>query len=441
VVVVMIALAVAVVTYFELFQSTSNTAREPIPTPFAHPTAVPTRAPLAPAPVLRTAPLLNEYFQTGGDWPAVAGISSLGGNLVLDNTAGVRPLTAFHGGYRTGVDGFVLDATLRLSSGPTGSAYGIAATHGSGTKASSVALLVTGTGEWAVRRTGAGGVKMLVNWRRSTAVRTGRDTPNDLQLRLVPGKGGKAGTLVVSINGQREGALLAAWPAMAAGVGLEVDPGIVVICQDFSVDRLVGPKPVVDEHWLGQHPAWSSTTAAKSVPLLQHGSLLLHPAPGNPWADASNGTYRVMPKAKSLREAVAFTLYSAGGGHSSGGLVFARSVQKPPARGKRPAPSIALAATIDTGGHVSVEELTAGHAKVLVKPIYSHYVRATYGFNLLQAVVSHHAGALLVQISVNGKTLLTYATRIAGLQPATGIAAVGTHAMVVASAFILYVPA
>jgi hypothetical protein len=98
---------------------------------------------------------------------------------------------------------------------------------------------------------------------------------------------------------------------------------------------------------------------------------------------------------------------------------------------------VALAALIDTGGHVLVMELVAGHTKTLYGPIATTYVRTGYGLNQVQVSVSQQPKAFQARIVVNGSPPLTYSSAIQGLQPATGIVAVGKVAVVMTSNFRL----
>jgi hypothetical protein len=230
-----------------------------------------------------------------------------------------------------------------------------------------------------------------------------------------------------------------AWAAAPTGeVGIEASPGARIACDNVVVDRIGSTPPIVDEHFIDNRLSWSSTGAAKSQLLLAGNVLRLHPAAGQVWAEATTSRYSTMPRAKSLTEEAAITVSSLAKGRSKGGVIFARTAAGSSAAGgaKRP-PSVALAALLDTGAHLSVVELTPGHSKMLSGPRVTRFMRTGYGVNDLKVIMTRGSKSITVQISLNGSAPLTYTSDLPGIQPATGIEAIGKNAMVVASAFRL----
>jgi hypothetical protein len=340
--------------------------------------------------------------------------------------------------YSTGADGFILRSTLRQVRGPATASYGIMAADQPLAQWNNVEVLIRGTGQWSVVRNQRGTSTMLVNWSTSNAIRPGHNTPNELQLAMIPGKGSRPGTLAVTINGLLVAAQIAAWsPAPGGRVGIAASPGAQIVTDGLSVDPLSARHPTVEEHFLDNHGGWFGAYA--TTPLVANDVLRLQPASGHAWAEATTSGLRVLRGVASYREDVVLGVHPGATASAAGGLVFARSAPaavKPHAR--TAAIPVTLAAIVSSSGQLSVVQLTPKQTKVLLFPIASPRIRTGYGLNTLRLQVTRKSGAIHVRISVNGGILANYATTSARLQPASGIVAIGAQSTVTVSALRVY---
>ena len=431
---VIAVVAIAALIYI-FFTSSSNTAKEPSVTPTIHFTPVPTVVPTASPPPLRTTPVADTFIPPTTAWSNSSTVYRRGGDLWLDNTKGADTLRAIRRAYTTGRSGFTLRGIVRLVKGPSTAGYGIVAANVGGSTPGNVALLVRGTGAWALQRTLAGHTSMLINWHQSAAIRLGHNTVNELQLSLAPGTGQKPGTFSVSINGQPTFVTAQAWSAVpTGGVGIAADPGTEVVSDGLSVNPPSGQKPVVDEYFLDNALGWSGGAA----PLVANDLMTLHATKGGPWAVASVPQYAALAGTNAFTEDVMLALSSKTAAPPMGGVVFARVMAATTVHGKQQTTKIELAAVVDTIGRITVVELTPGHSKAVLGPLGSRSVRRGYGLNFVHVGVTLGAKALEARITVNGSKPVVYTRAIPGLKPATGIATAGKGAIVAANEYRLF---
>jgi Protein kinase domain len=436
-IVVAAVLVVVAVVAFIVHQQSANTpaATAPTPIPVATPKAV--AGPPAPA---HTLPIFDAFIQPSTVWPTTKTIYRRGADLWIDNTAGTTRVKAARISYSTGADGFVLSATLREVRGPANAAYGIIAADKPSAQWENVALLIRGTGQWSVVRNHAGRTTTLVDWRQALQLRLGHNSPNELQLAMIPGKQKRPGTFVVTINGQRMSTVIPAWTAAPAGrVGIEASAGVQIVCDGLSADPLNTKTPVLEDHFLDNHFGWTSTNANTGSSLLTNGELRLQTTAAKPWDQASTPPYKTMPTVKVFDQVAMLGLNSTTGRPTAGGLVFARTTP-PKAKRHKPKPpaAVALAAVIDTKGRVSIVEFSGKKSSTVFGPVPSVRVRVGYGLNLLRVHETRQGELIHIAITINGGSPITYATGMRGLLPASGIAAVGANATITASALRLY---
>ncbi|MGH2345394.1 MAG: protein kinase domain-containing protein, partial [Chloroflexota bacterium] len=199
-----------------------------------------------------TARFSDTFIHTNNFWPSSGANAYLRGNILwLANPGGTAPVEVTRAGYATGREGFALGATIRLSQGPIGAAYGVvAADRGTGS-ADNVSLLMRATGQWALLRYKAGVATPLVSWRGNAAIRTGHNTPNHILLTL------SHGAYTVTINGRKVAGPIPAGGATKGRVGLVAWPDAVVACDELAVDA-APPGPAVEEDFLDNTRNWSS---------------------------------------------------------------------------------------------------------------------------------------------------------------------------------------
>ncbi len=430
-----IVAVVAIVALLYVFlTSSSNTAKEPLVTVTPHNTPVPTASPTA-APPLQTTPVADTFIPQTTAWDSSSTISRHGGELWMDNTRGATTMKAIRKGYTTGDSGFTVRGVVRLVKGPSTVGYGIVAADRTGTSPGNVALLVRGTGAWALQRTLAGHKSMLIDWRQSLAIRLGHNTVNQLQLSLAPGRGQKPGTFSVVINGQPTFVSVQAWSATpTGGVGIIADPGAEVVCDGLSVNPSQAGNAQVDAYFLDNRLGWTGGAA----PLVANDLMVLRPATNNLWAEASSPQYATLTGAKPFSEDVMLALSSKTATPPMGGVVFARANTTIKVHGRKQTTSTALAAVVNTIGQVVVVELTAGHSKAVLGPLGNKSVRRGSGLNLVGVGVTVEPNGVQARISINGSKPLLYAVKIPGLKPATGIVAVGKGAIVTANEYRLF---
>lgn len=430
----LVAAVIAVAVYLAVHKST-NTAVTPTPTP------APT-SPLKPGlpPPAHTLPVADAFIRASSIWPDTSAVFRRGAALWVDNTAGGVPIKAARINYSTGQDGFTLRATLRLESGPPTAAYGLVAADRPLSPWEDVALMIRGDGDWSVVRNHAGHATTLVPWRQALQLRLGHNSPNELQLALLPGTGKGHGTFVVTINGQRMSALIPAWSAAPTGrIGIMAAPGARVVCDGIRVDPLNVAAPTVEDHFLDNRLAWSPGASGAVTPLLRNSVLQLQAGAHRPWAEASTSAYGTLAHQTSFDEEAVLAWGNGNGAAAAAGLVFARiTPPKPKPHSKTHIAPVALAALVDVTGHVRVVELAAKRVVMVLGPVFSPRVRVGYGLNELDVTVTRKAELLQVRITVNGGAPISFATGKQGLVLATGIAATGTATSVKAAAFKLY---
>jgi len=359
-----------------------------------------------PAPTAsRTVRFSDTFTSLSTRWPSAGGSAyEQGGLLWLADRQGTIPLKVTRSAYATGSAGFVLQATVRLAEGPIDAAYGIvAADHGS-SSAENLSLLVRASGQWALLRYQSGVAVPLVNWRSSSAVRTGHNAPNELRLTL------QKGLYTVVINGRKVAGSIPAGADGAGRVGLAAWPGAVIACDDLAVDP-GPPGPGLEEDFLDNHRGWVPSSAG--APLF-HGSMLrLSTAPGQPWRLASTARASA-PAGALVYNAEAMLRVSTG----AGGVVFARGS------------NFSLAAVVGTDGRARIVHLGPRGATTLMGPISSSRIRTEYGMNLVRVLVNDTHGTLHAQLVVNGGTVFRYAIPARGLTRSVALAAVGPGATV-----------
>jgi serine/threonine protein kinase len=422
-------LVIVAVAGFLLFHSSTNLAPESGSRPSP---AVPAAAP----PPAHSVPIAETFIRPSAIWPNGKLVYRKGSELWLDNTAGAVPLKAPRLAYSTGLDGFTLRATLRQVRGPATAPYGIMAADQPRAQWDNVELLVRGTGQWSLVRNQGGKSTQLVPWRQALALRLGHNSPNELQLKMIPGKGTKHGTFVATINGQRVAAVIPAWSTAPVGrVGIVVAPGAQIVSDGLTVDPPGAQQPSVNEHFLDNRLGWSSGKSAGVTSLLVNGLLRLHPASGQSWAEATARPYKTLPHNSAFGQEAALSVRAGKAGPAGGGLVFARSI--PPRAGKHASP-VTLAAIVNTSGQVLVVEHTSKHTIVVLGPVASSRVRTGYGLNVLRVQVMRRSDLIQAHITVNGGAPILYSRAMPGLEVASGVAAVGADSTVTASAVRLY---
>jgi serine/threonine protein kinase len=435
---VVVLLLIAAIVAVILRNQSNNTQTVSPPTPIPIATAGVVAGPPTPA---HTLPIADAFIRSSRVWPATKRIYRQGADLWIDNTAGPRQLKAARIGYSTGSDGFTLRATLRQVHGPAGAAYGIIAADKPTAKWENIALLIRGTGQWSVVRNHSGHATTLVAWRQSLQLRLGHNSPNEVQLSMVPGKDKRHGTFVVTINGQRMSADIPAWSTAPFGrVGIEASPGTQIVCDGLSVGPLTAKPPAMEDHFLDNRLGWSSNTSNSAAPVLTNSELRLQTNSKAAWNQASAPAYKILSSLTTFDLEAMIGMNSANGTPIAGGLVFART-SPPKAKAHKPKPpaAVALAAVIDSSGRVSVVQLTTGkNARTIFGPISSPRVRTGYGLNLLRVHEKRQGELLHIAITLNGGAPIKYSTGMHGLLPASGVAAVGADATVSVSALRLY---
>jgi hypothetical protein len=436
-IVVAVVLVVVAVIAFILHQQSASTPAATAPTPIPVATS---KAVAGPPPPAHTLPISDAFIRPSNVWPATKTIYRQGADLWIDNTSGTTRVKAARVSYSTGTDGFVLRATLRQVRGPADAAYGIVAADKPSAQWENVALLIRGTGQWSVVRNHAGHTTTLVAWRQALQLRLGHNSPNEIQLAMIPGKRKRPGTFVVTINGQRMSAVIPAWSTAPAGrVGIEASAGVQIVCDGLSADPLNTKTPVLEDHFLDNRFGWTNTNANNGSSLLTNSELRLQTTDVKPWDQASTPRYKTMPSTKVFDQEAMLGLNSTTGGPTAGGLVFARTTP-PKAKQHKPKPpaAVAMAAVIDTKGRVSIVELSGKKSSTVFGPIPSTRVRVGYGLNLLRVHETRQGELIHIEITINGGRLITFATGLRGLLPASGIAAVGANATITVSALRLY---
>jgi serine/threonine protein kinase len=432
-----LVVVVAIVALVYIFlTSSSNTAKEALvtATPRTRNTPVATAIPTV-APPAQTTPFADTFIPATKAWSNSRMVYRLGGDLWLDNTKGATVLRAVRKSYTTGKSGFTLSGVVRLAKGPSTAGYGIVAANQAGPSGGNVALLLRGTGAWALQRTVAGHKSMLIDWHQSAAIRLGHNTVNELQLSLAPGQGQKPGTFSVAINGQPTFVTAQAWSsAPIGGVGVVADPSAEVVCDGLSVNASSSKKPIVNDYFLDNGLGWTGGAA----PLVANDLMVLHPAKNDAWATASIPQYATLTGTKAFSEDVMLGLSGKTSGPPMGGLVFARATSTTTVQGRKVTTTTELAAVVDSIGRVTVVELTPGHSKAVIGPLGSKSVRRGYGLNLVHVGVTMGSKGLQARISINGSKPLLYTGTTRGLKPATGIAAVGKGAIVTAAEYRLF---
>ncbi|MDB5074492.1 MAG: serine/threonine protein kinase, partial [Chloroflexi bacterium] len=273
-------LIIVAIAGFLLLHNPTNIATEP-------------RAPLATVvpgapPPAHTIPIAESFIRPSSIWPSGKTVYRSGGALWINNTAAAIPAKAARLAYSTGLDGFTLRAILRQIGGPANSPYGIMAADQPLAAWDNIELLIRGTGQWSVVRNQGGKSTLLVPWRQALAVRLGHNSPNELQLTMIPGKGTQPGTFIATINGQRMAAIIPAFSKAPAGrVGIVAAPGVKIVCDGLTVDALGTKQPLVNEHFLDNRQGWTGSKSAGALPLLANGELRLYPAPRQSWAEAT----------------------------------------------------------------------------------------------------------------------------------------------------------
>ena len=369
--------------------------------------------------VARTAAIADTFVRVSPAW-VTDGQDAFQRNdeLWLSNLEGSRALKVTRGTYVTGPNGFVLRATLRLTTGSASTTYGLVAADRTGSRWENVALMVRADGRWTLLHYTGGHAPALVAWREDGAVRRGHNTPNELQLSLTPRGGGRSGTFAVSINGRKVATGVAAWASAPGGrVGIVAGPGAEIAADMFSVRPPAPSKTTVEDHFLDTRLGWVPPTAGGAVGLQSGGMLHVRPLAGLAWRQATPRTLRIGMLATPLTTELTFSL-NAPATHLSagGGLIFAA-----PAGGAAPS----LAALIDLKGAVSIVALSPGKVRTLVGPVGGATSRTGKGLNVLSVRLSPGSGGPRAQVSVNGTQVIAYSAVGAGLRPAVGIVAVG----------------
>ncbi len=348
----------------------------------------------------------DTFAKANNFWPRTGLYASVRDKILwLSNLSGAVPVKVTRAGYATGDEGFALSATLRLNQGGMGAGYGVvAADQGTG-GASNVSLVVRGAGQWALLRYKAGVSTPLVNWKTSTAIRTGHNAPNSLLLTL------SHGAYTVTINGRKVAGPIAAGTDTMGRVGLVAWPGAVIACDELAV-AASPPAPGMEEDFLNNSRDWSANPGG--LPFFHGAVLRLRTTAIQSRQIASS------PRAGAPAGAAAFTadttLHAASG---KGGMVFAQD-----AKGN------SLAVIVGDKGNVSVVRLGSKTTHTLAGPITSPQVRTGYGLNLLHLVIQNTNGTLHVQVVVNGGTIVRYATPAKGLTPTVALTALGENASV-----------
>jgi serine/threonine protein kinase len=348
----------------------------------------------------------DTFTHANNFWPKSGTYASVRDKILwLSNLSGTLPVKVTRAGYATGHEGYVLNATLRLNRGGMGVGYGVvAADRGTG-EASNVSLIVRGTGQWALFRYKAGVSTPLVNWKTSTAIRTGHNAPNRLRLTL------NGGAYTVTINGRKVAGPIAAGADTMGRVGLVAWPGAVIACDELAV-AASPPAPGMEENFLNNSRDWSANPGG--LPFF-HGALLrLRTTATQKWQIASSAAAGAPAGASAFTADT--TMHATSG---KGGLVFARDSQ-----------GNSLAVIVGNKGNVSVVRLGAKTTHTLAGPIASPLVRTGYGLNLLHLVLSDANGTLRAQVVVNGGTVLRYATPVKGLTPTVALTALGENASI-----------
>ena len=370
--------------------------------------------------VARTTTIADTFVRVSSAW-VTDGQDAFQRNdeLWLSNLEGSRALKVTRGTYVTGPDGFVLRATLHLTSGSASTTYGLVAADRTGSRWENVALLVRADGHWTLLHYTGGHAPPLVGWREDGAVRRGHNTPNELQLSLTPRGGSRSGTFAVSINGRKVAKGVAAWAGTPGGrVGIVAGPGAEIAADTFSVRPPARSKTTVEDHFLDTRLGWVPPTAGGAVGLLSGGMLHVRPLAGLAWRQATPGALRIGTLTTPLTTELTFSL-NAPASHvaAAGGLIFAA-----PADGTT---SPSLAALIDLKGAVSIVALSPGRVRTLAGPVVGTPARTGKGLNVLSVRLSPGAGGPRAQVSVNGVQVIAYPAVGAGLRPTVGIVAVG----------------
>ena len=369
--------------------------------------------------VARTAAIADTFVRVSPAW-VTDGQDAFQRNdeLWLSNLEGSRALKVTRGTYVTGPNGFVLRATLHLTTGSANTTYGLVAVDRTGSRWENVALIVRADGRWTLLHYTGGHAPALVGWREDGAVRRGHNTPNELQLSLTPRGGGRSGTFAVSINGRKVAKGVAAWASAPGGrVGIVAGPGAEMAADMFSVRPPAPSKTTVEDHFLDTRLGWMPPTAGGVVGLQSGGMLRVRPLAGLAWRQATPRTLRIGTLATPLTTELTFSINAPANHVAAGGLIFAT-----PAAG-RAAPS--LAALIDLKGAVSIVALSPGKVRTLVGPVGCASSRTGKGLNVLSVRLIPSSGGPRAQVSVNGTQVIAYSAVGAGLRPAVGIVAVG----------------
>ena len=403
-VVLVLALIAAVVLYAHENAGTTSPGTAVVGQHEMNPLVVAVPAPTAS----RTIRFSDTFTAPSTRWPSAGDAYVRGGLLWLADRQGTIPLKVTRSAYATGPAGFVLQATVRLAEGPIDAPYGIvAADHGS-SSAENLSLLVRASGQWALLRYQSGVAVPLVNWRSSSAVRTGHNAPNELRLTL------QKGVYTVVINGRKVAGSLPAGADGAGRVGLAAGPGAVIACDGLAVDP-GPPGPGLEEDFLDNHRGWVPSSAG--APLF-HGSMLrLSTAPTQPWRLASTARASA-PAGASSFNAETMLHVSAG----AGGVVFARGS------------NYSLAAVVGIDGRARIVHLGPKGTGTLMGPAPSPRIRVGYGMNLVRVLVNDTHATLHAQVVINGGTVLRYAGPAKGLTRSVALAAAGPGATVTFSA-------
>ena len=267
---------------------------------YAHSTATPTALdtaivagdanPLAggasPAPA-HTVSVSDSFIGASTQWPSTGAVAYQKADaLWLDNSSGRVPVKVTRAGYATGNNGYRISATLRLVRGTTTAPYGVIADDQAGAAWNNLALLIRASGDWALGRYAGGTLTLLVPWQHISAVRSGHNSPNELQLAFTPGTSGDNGVYTATINGVQVGTGSVASTGAATGrVGLVSDPGADVVCDFFSVAAPGTPQPTLEEHFLTNARDWSASGGGPA-PVFSGGVLQLHVGSGQTVAQA-----------------------------------------------------------------------------------------------------------------------------------------------------------
>ncbi|HWE60175.1 MAG TPA: hypothetical protein VHB98_00540, partial [Chloroflexota bacterium] len=306
-----------------------------------------------------------------------------------------------------------------LTQGPPAATYGLVVLDRAGSSQDNVALVVGADGRWALLRYQNHRAPALVFWRHTAPLRRGHNTPNELQLALLPGHAGHPASFTVTINGRTVAAHVPAWTSAPTGrVGLLAGPGAEVVADSLSVSPPAPSKVTLEDHFLNNRLAWTLGGAPGGSPV-DAGVLYVGPAIGVPWRIALPHHLVFPPLPTTVTDELTATVRAAALLHArqAGGLVFARALL-----GHR-APM--LVALIDLQSNVSIVALSGTKIRTLVGPVPDPALRMGLGLNTLRVRTTFTRSSITAQVLVNGQTVAHYSGANPGVEPAAGMVTIG----------------